>query len=190
MSKPLCIDLYCGLDLREPEFCLRADPAIKQFVAGGAENPNHVGFGVLDFTARPVASVLWAVSEFDNPSLSARLAGARQGRKPPTEPRDYAGVLERSARIVVGLGLRVLPVERAALLSRCLASALIGAIAPIARRWRDVEMRPAHPAIPASPRDVRLFAAPEPTNARLASEGAVTLVRSLGDEALAATLTK
>src|SRR5882672_5072120 len=95
--KPLAIDLFCGL--RQPEGSPRANPAIKQFVAGGAEYPNHVTLGVGNDAPCAVSLVLRLVRHLKNAIFSAGFAGRGKVRAAPPKPANHA-VLKWASRIV------------------------------------------------------------------------------------------
>ena len=65
-NKPLCIDLFCGLGLGQPEFCLSAYSAIQKLVTCRAKNPNHVRLSVLYFPPRAVSAVFRTMCQFHN----------------------------------------------------------------------------------------------------------------------------
>lgn len=188
--RPLCIDLFCGLVSRQTEFFLRADPAVQQLVTGRAKHPDHVRLAVLHLAPRAVPTVLRAVREFNNPTLATRLASGWNRREATTNARHDARVLERPARVVGALAFRVPALERPTLLLRGLTRATLRAVAAITRRWRDIEVFAADPAVSACPRDVGLLVPSQPADARLTPIRAVTLIRSLRREAFATAQTE
>lgn len=81
IRKPLAIDLFCGLF--QPKFDLRANAAIKKFVACRAKNPDHVRLRVRNKPPSAVALMRRTVRDLKNACFSARLAGARHIRPSP-----------------------------------------------------------------------------------------------------------
>jgi hypothetical protein len=184
--KPLAIDLFCGLG--QFEFCGSADTAVKQLVARRAEHPEHVRLAVLHLAPHTISSMLWTVGQFDDSSLTARLTRSWKIRKLAPNSRYNSGIPVWSSLIVDALDTWVLAVKRTPLFSRCDLGASVRTITTVARRRRYVEMLPAYPAVSARPSDVRLLAAPQPSDASLATERTVTFVRALSCEADPATL--
>ncbi len=186
MTRPLCIDLYCGLGSSQAEFVLCANPSVQQLMARRAQHPDHVRLGVLEFSPDPVSAELRPVCEFYNSRFATGLAGGRQRRESTTNARHHSGVFDWTAPVVDALGAGVFAMKRAPLLLGGLARAIVGTVAAIAGRRRDVEMPSANPTVAPVPRDVRLLVPPQSADAGLAFERAVSLVRPFRREGQAA----
>ena len=86
MSKPLAIDLFCGLS--KPKFLLRAYPVIKKLVTRRAQYPDHVSLGVLCEPPRAVSIEFRAVRNLKNSILATCFACPRHVRIAPAQPID------------------------------------------------------------------------------------------------------
>jgi hypothetical protein len=93
VTRPLAIDLYCGL--RQAEFFPRADSAIKEFVACGADDPDHMSLRIGDDSPCPISLEFGPVSNFKDAGFAACLARIRQVRISTSKSTDDR-ILKRS----------------------------------------------------------------------------------------------
>jgi hypothetical protein len=181
MTKPLAIDLYCGLGSVKTKLFLCADVPVKKFVACRAKYPDHMPLSVGDDLPCAIPLELGLVRDLQNSVLTARLAGARKvwvfSAKPPQH-----GISERPSRIIDLLNVRLAPMEFAPLFARGFAGAVFRAVAAVGARRCDVEVPAASTAIPPRLRDIGLFAASHATGAASAWRGAIEFVRANGGE--------
>lgn len=180
--KPLVIDLFCGLGLSQPKFCLGAYSSVQKFMACRAENPDHVRLSVLHLPPNSIPAVVWLVREFNNSAFTARLARSRQIGVFAAQSNNYARVLELAPAIIDLLNGWVLPVKGATLLFSCLLRASIRAIAAIAIGLDDCKMRSTNTAVSSAARDIGLFAPTKPSSARLTFKRTVTLIGAFRTE--------
>lgn len=155
MNRLLAIDLFCGLRQTKLLFC--ADAAIKQLVAGRAQNPDHVPLSVGGEPPCPVASELGFVRYLKNAAFSASLAGVWHLRV-----AAFQSVQCRVFKITSGLILRpALRVFSARPYPAQLASSfdctISRAIPAVAVRWGNVKVRAAPEAIAAPLRRALVF---------------------------------
>jgi hypothetical protein len=174
--KPLCIDLFCGLVLRQPKLLYREYSAIKQLVARRTQNPNHVRLRVFHLAPHAISTVFRLMRQLDNSILSAGLTGFWQVWEFASQAGNHARIFERSSCVINCLGTRILPVKRAPLHLRRLSSAILGAVASVTIWRRNLEVRATYTAIPSIASNICLFAASFPSGTCLASQGAVLLV--------------
>ena len=165
MTRPLAIDLYCGLDLSEAEFLSRVYAAIKQLVTGRAQNPNHMPLSVGGEPPSPVASKLGFMRYLEDARFPACLAGIGHFWITALQPIQCR-VFETASGLILCSTLWVLaPRPYPAQLTRSLDCTVRRAIPTVAIRWRDLEMRPTAKAIaPLLRRSIVLFSA-NPTGA-------------------------
>jgi hypothetical protein len=86
VSRPLSIDLFCGLS--QAEFFLAANPFVEQLVAGWAKHPKHVPLHIRYRAPGSVSLVLRSMSELNDPRLATRFARSWQIWKPAAHPRN------------------------------------------------------------------------------------------------------
>lgn len=183
MTKPVAIDLFCGLF--QAKFGWRADALIKQFVACRAKNPKHLALAVGHKAPSPVAFISWAMRYLKDATFWACFTRCRkigifsaQSLKRP--------VFVGSARVVDLLNTRLSLMETAPLLLCGFPRTLFRAVAFIAvGRW-NLEMRTAHPAVTASFRDVGLLSSAPSSRATLTGRRAIEFIRALGFESTCA----
>jgi hypothetical protein len=158
--RPLAIDLYCGLDLSEAEFLLRAYAAIKQLVTGRTKNPDHMRLRIGGESPSTITFVRRAMSDLQYPSLSARLTGTRHIRPSPREPVERH-VLEISLLLIERATLLVFACRpKAAKLARRLVGASRRAISLVRVGRRDVKVLAAFFAIASVLRRALVFVPP------------------------------
>jgi len=180
-SKPFVFDLFCGL--RKTQIGRRTNLLIQKLVACGAENPNHMGMAVFDFSPRPISSVLRSVRYLNNTILAARLARCWKIGKFSLQSLQKS-VFVRPSRIVKPLYHWILFVERLPLLLRCDGCAIGGAIAPIAVRINYAEVIAANLTISASFQNISNFISLYSAKKITAVIRAKHFVRSLRDMSL------
>jgi hypothetical protein len=178
-AKPIAIDLFCGLVSGQPELFLGADATVQKLMACRAENPNHVGTGVLHLAECSVSAVLWTMGKLNDSAFATGLARSWQIRVFSAHPDNHARVLELSATVIDLLDRWVLSVKRSTLLFGCLARTVLRAISAVAVWLDDFKMLSANPAVPSVTGDIGLLAPPQPTSTRLTFERTVALVGAL-----------
>lgn len=183
-ESPLAIDLFCGLG--QTEFCLSADSTVKQLVACGTENPNHVRLRILHLSESAFSAVLWTMSKFYDSAFTARLARLRQVRVFAPHSDDDASILKLAASVVDLLNGWILAVKGPSRFLRRLPRAVIGAVATIAIWRHDREMRPANTAISTGASYIGLFMPSQAPSARLTSDRTVAFIWSFCGVASAA----
>ena len=142
---PLAIDLFCGLF--QAKFLLRANAAVKKLVAGGAQNPNHVGLCVRNEPPCAVTFMRRAMGYLKNTNFATGLAGARHFRPPASEPVECC-VFELPLLFIEWPPLFVFsPSPLTPQFTRSPIGALDGAIALVSAWRRDQKMRAALGAV-------------------------------------------
>jgi len=175
--KPLAIDLYCGG--LEPELFARANAVVKELVASGAQNPDHMSLAVLHHASRPLSLKSRAMRNFDYSPLATCFALSRQIRIFSLKTLN-AAILIRSPRVVDLLDAWLTLVEGSPLRTRSLSSAILRAVSLICVGRRYREMRPALAAISTGFRHVCLFAAASSSCATCAWWRAIDFVGANG----------
>lgn len=179
MARPLAIDLFCGLP--KTELLLRTNPAIKEFVAGRAENPDHVPLRVGDDFPRAIPLVLWLVGHLQNATFAAGFARRWQVRILSAQSSENS-VSERAARVVYFLDVGLASVKGPALFARRFSRAIRRAVSSVRVGRRDVKMAATAEAVASLLRYIRLFTASSASDASLAAGGAIKFVGSCGQE--------
>ena len=180
--RALCIDLFCGLGSGQSKLGRCEYSAIKQLVAGRAENPDHVRLSVFHLPPNSVSAVFRFMRQLYNSILAACLAGSRQIWKFAAKPGNHSRVLEWPVFVVRILGGRVLAMKRTALFLCRLTRTFLGTIAAIAGREDDVKMLPTYPAVPPGAGDIGLLVTPQASHAGLAFERTVAFIGPLRTE--------
>jgi hypothetical protein len=75
IEKPLAIDLFCGLF--QSKLIFRAYPTVKKLMASRAQNPNHIGFGILREAPRAISLKFGTMRNFEDSMFSTRFTGLR-----------------------------------------------------------------------------------------------------------------
>ena len=185
MSKPLAIDLFCGL--LEPELRWGADALVEKLVACRAQNPDHMPLAVRHKSPSAVALKAGPVSDFDNSRFATRFAHNRYIRIAAPQALK-SNVSIRASRVIFALRVGFCFVERLTLRLSCFCCADFRAIALIAVRRRNIEMRTAYAAVASFLCYVILLAAPQPTSAALAFDRTIKLIGTLGFKIAAAII--
>lgn len=173
---PLAIDLYCGLGSGEPELRLRANSAIKKFVACGAQNPDHMSLRVRGHSPRAIAFEIWSVCDFKDARFSAGFACVRHVRIPALESIQRR-VLVGARGLVLGPSFRILTSRPClAQLSRSLDRTISRAISAVAVWWLDRKVCTASSAIATVLRSAFVLVSTYPPNSLRAIVAAPFLV--------------
>lgn len=175
MSKPLAIDLFCGLF--QAELFRSGYTFVQNLVASWAKNPYHVSLAIGHQPPAPVTLETWAMRNLNNASLTAYLAGGREVWIFSSEAHGN-GVSVWPARVIDLLNSGVLAMEGAALNFRSFGCATVRAVALVAIRRRDIKMLSAYSAITAKLCHIGLFAPTQTPLPLLTTVRAVTLVRT------------
>lgn len=183
----LAIDLFCGLP--KSEFFAAANMMIKQFVACGAQNPDHVSQGIGHNFPRSVPLELRFMRDFENAIFSAAFACDWQVGILSAQSAKNA-ILKGPSRIIDFLDVRFSAMKCAALLTRGFTSALWRTVTTICVRRHYFEMRRTTQTITANLRHIHLLATPPATSARLAGWRAIELVGTFGQKSCVAIRAK
>lgn len=144
-NKPLAIDLYCGLF--EAQLLPRADSAIEQLVTCGAEYPHHVALRVGGEAPRAVALEIRFMRDLKDAVLAAGFACVWHAWIAALQSVQRR-VLVGAVGFVLRSSLRILASRpRLAQFSRRPDGAIGGAVAAVAVRRLDREVRAASCAI-------------------------------------------
>lgn len=150
------LDLFCGLF--EPKFRLRTDTAIKKFVTGGTEYPDHVALRVRHCFPCAIALVLRLVGDLKDAGLPTCFAGCRDiGMAAFQSVDNSVAEFFLSGRTISFFFLGISTHPSSDFFS-CRLPGALGTTIPLIRSWRsDVKMRSAPWAVCTLFRDVGLF---------------------------------
>jgi hypothetical protein len=176
VTRPLAIDLYCGL--RQAEFFPRADSAIKEFVACGADDPDHMSLRIGDDSPCPISLEFGPVSNFKDAGFAACLARIRQVRISTSKSTDDR-ILKRSFGIIDLSKSRLAAHKFTTLLARRLSGTIFGTISAISAGRHDFKVLPATKTIAASLGDIALFSSSPAARLSLAFGRAISLIWTL-----------
>ena len=180
MSKPLCIDLFCGLF--KTQLFRRANALINQSMASWAKNPNHVRFCVLHFSPFAITSEFWPVRQFQYPAFTARLTGLRKVRVLPSNPDNNSGIFVGAARVVNRKDSRVSLVKAISAVLGALYSAGPRAVSTVTVWGLDLKDSSAHLARFFVLSGTILLSPSNPSLSGLASEGAIFFINPASNE--------
>ena len=139
MSRPLAIDLFCGLGLKSERFW-RANTSIQQLVTSGAQNPDHVALRVGGQSPRSISFESRLVGDLKNPIFSTRLTSFRSFRVSPPKT-VYSHVFKCSFGLIYWAALTIFSCRPdSSQLASCAYGATNRAIPTIAIWWPDFKV--------------------------------------------------
>ena len=184
---PLAIDLFCGL--AQPKLGWSAYSLVNQFVACGAENPNHVSLAVRHKPPRPVPLMSWFMGYLKHAPLWACFAGLWKVWILPPQTFHRA-VPVGTARIVDLLNVRLSLMIGAPMILGGRSGAYRRTISAIAGWWRYLEVIATYRAISPSRCHIRLLTSAPTSGPTGTGRGAIAFVGPNSRELAAAIVAK